>query len=60
MYLKIVIGEFEIYIGIGGLLELIICVVKIGYKVIIVIIGGWVDWFKLYIKLYYEVVKKFN
>ena len=60
VYPKTATGELETYIGIGGSPESIIRAAKIGYKVIIAIIGGRADRFKPYIKLYHEAAKKFN
>ena len=60
VYPKTATGELETYIGIGGSPESIIRAAKIGYKVIIAIIGGQADRFKPYIKLYHEAAKKLN
>lgn len=57
VYPKTATGELETYIGIGGSPESIIRAAKIGYKVIIAIIGGRADRFKPYIKLYHEAAK---
>lgn len=53
-------GRLETYIGIGGSPESIIRAVKVGYKVIIAIIGGQAMRFKPYIDLYHAAAQQLH
>ncbi|MBO3093042.1 LLM class flavin-dependent oxidoreductase [Schleiferilactobacillus harbinensis] len=58
VYPKTEHGKLETYIGIGGSPESIIRAVKVGYKVIIAIIGGQASRFKPYIDLYHAAAQQ--
>lgn len=49
-----------IWVGVGGSLEFVVCVVCYGLGLMFVIIGGLVGWFKLFVDLYYCLVVLFG